>query len=269
MDSDAAAYIAAVETADGTALPASIKNAIDAFVVGAKADGFWTAIKAACFLAGPRTLAGAMVPLVGTAPTNIGGNFVAGDYDQLTGLKGNGSTKVLDTNRNNNADPQDSVHQSVWISSRQTGTSGAYMGSGAFNSTGGTHFICDLGNNWIAFRNRAIADVFGNSFRSHSPATSVAFIGHSRSASSGFISRLGGANQANTILSDTPFNGNNYVFARNASGVNAPSNARIAWYSIGESLDLALLDSRLTTYMAAIANSASSAAAVHFFTFGF
>jgi hypothetical protein len=68
MDPDAAAYITAVETADGQALEERTKIAIDNFVLGCKADGIWTAIKASCILSGARTLAGALVPLVGTAP---------------------------------------------------------------------------------------------------------------------------------------------------------------------------------------------------------
>ncbi|NBN88588.1 MAG: hypothetical protein EBV32_05835, partial [Proteobacteria bacterium] len=76
-DADANAYIAAVETADGQALEGDTRAAITAFVVGCKADGIWNAIKASCILAGARTLSGALVPLIGTAPTN--NNFVSGD----------------------------------------------------------------------------------------------------------------------------------------------------------------------------------------------
>jgi hypothetical protein len=50
LDPDAAAYIAAVEDTDGQALEAAVVDAIDAFVVGCKADGIWSAIKASCIL---------------------------------------------------------------------------------------------------------------------------------------------------------------------------------------------------------------------------
>jgi hypothetical protein len=95
FDIDATTYIAAVEAADGQALEAGVKTAINAFVVGCKADGIWTAIKASCILSGARTFSGALVPLAGTAPTNF--NFVSGDYDRKTGLLGNGTTKSLRT----------------------------------------------------------------------------------------------------------------------------------------------------------------------------
>jgi hypothetical protein len=97
MDPDAAAYITAVETADGQALEEKTKIAIDNFVLGCKADGIWNAIKASCILAGARTRLGALTPLVGTAPTSF--NFVDGDYNRKTGLVGDGSTKYLDSNR--------------------------------------------------------------------------------------------------------------------------------------------------------------------------
>ena len=103
-DPDAMAYLRAVEDADNQALEQGVQQAVNQFVIGCKSDGIWSAIKASCILAGARTLNGALVPLVGIAPTNF--NFVAGDYNRKTGLVGDGSTKYLDSNRNNNADPQ-------------------------------------------------------------------------------------------------------------------------------------------------------------------
>ncbi len=65
-DEDAGNYIQAVEASDGQALAGSTTKAINNFVIGCKQDGIWNAIKASCILAGARTLAGALVPLVGT-----------------------------------------------------------------------------------------------------------------------------------------------------------------------------------------------------------
>lgn len=45
-DVDAQAYITAVDAADGQALETGVRDAINAFVVGCKADGIWAAIKA-------------------------------------------------------------------------------------------------------------------------------------------------------------------------------------------------------------------------------
>jgi len=90
-DADATTYFAAVEAADGQSLESGVKTAINDFIVGCKADGTWSALKASCILAGARTLSGALVPLAGTAPTNY--NFVSGDYNRKTGLVGNGYSK--------------------------------------------------------------------------------------------------------------------------------------------------------------------------------
>ena len=53
-DPDATAYLQAVEAADGQTLEIGIAQAVNDFVVGCKADGTWSAIKASCILAGGR-----------------------------------------------------------------------------------------------------------------------------------------------------------------------------------------------------------------------
>jgi hypothetical protein len=243
MDPDAAAYIAAVETADGQALEEKVKIAIDNFVLGCKADGIWNAIKASCILAGARTLNGALVPLVGTAPTNVSGLFVAGDYNRETGLKGDGSTKYLDSNRNNNADPQDSVHQCCFISTAPSaGVARIYMGAGVID-TGTTHLVRDsLGA--LSSRNRS------SDFNSLVSALVTGFAGHSRSSSASYIIRANSTSYTESKTSETPFNGNVFVFATNPASFY--SDARLAFYSIGESLDLARLDARVTDLINAI-----------------
>jgi hypothetical protein len=250
FDPDAAAYITAVETADAASLPTHIKNAINDFVVGAKADGFWSAIKAACFLAGPATLNGALVPLVGPAPTNVSGNFVSGDYNQTTGLISDGSTKYLDSNRNNNADPQNSVHHGVYLSDPTSAVNYVPIGAG-FNLTGATRCAVLVGNNTFSVRIRSSSAISPN------PATAISgasFFGYRRSSSSAVQLRASGTAIDRTQTSETPFSGNVFIFADNNSGsATAFFPGRLSWYSIGESLNLAQLDARLTTYMAAIA----------------
>ena len=245
MDSDAEAYIAAVETADGQPLPAFIKNAIDAFVVGCKDDGIWGAIKSCCLLAGSATLAGALVPLRGDAPTNF--YFVAENHNQLTGLRGNGTSKYLDSNRNNNADPQNSKHVAVFVSQVVSSTTGneAFIGAG-INEVGAT----------IVGRSGAARPLLRNHtsdfFRESLTDTPGGFIGTSRSVSASFNYRRLGVTGTASLASETPLNQNITVFAR-ASGTQWWTPSRLSFYSIGESLDLALLDSRVSTYMTAIA----------------
>ena len=242
MDSDAAAYITAVETADGQALEEKTKIAIDNFVLGCKADGIWSAIKASCILAGARTLNGALVPLAGTAPTNV--NFVSGDYNRKTGLLGNGSGKYLNSNRNNNADPQNSKHIAAFITAAGAGSSTSVMGTDTVAS-GGSWLTRNTDNTTSAQRaNSAATYAYTNAF----PISSK-LLGVSRSASAAQSHIAAGGVQSSTIVSASPTNENILVFR--ALGIF--SSFRLAFYSIGESLDLALLDARVTDLINAFA----------------
>jgi hypothetical protein len=238
FDSDALAYIKAVEEADGQALERGVRNAINQFVRGCKVDGIWDAIKASCILAGARTLSGALIPLKGSAPTN-NGPFVSGDYDRKTGLVSNGSTKFLNSNRNNNADPQNSKHLSVYISVSST-TIGALI-------AGREDAAIESGSSQIVTTNTT------SNFRINSSSFSSVAGGHLQPGFAG-VSRTGatslnfrynsGTTGSATTASEAPANDPIQVFNRN---FGPGSNARLAFYSIGESLNLAKLDARVTT----------------------
>jgi hypothetical protein len=241
LDPDAQAYIEAVELEDGEALEAGVRTAINDFVTGCKSDGIWSAIKAACILAGARTLDGALVPLVGSAPTNF--NFVSGDYDRETGLKGNQSTKYLSSGRNANADPQDDHHLSVFYSEAEVFVSGGKLTIGAGGaSNGATHFGrsgVSPGNMFVRNRSFTVTNtgILGD--------VNNIFSGMSRSSSSEFIFRYG-SSVTISRASQTPINQTINVFQ---SANLLYSGARLSFYSIGESLDLALLDTRVSTLM--------------------
>jgi hypothetical protein len=229
MDSDAAAYITAVETADAEPLEERTKIAIDNFVLGCKADGIWNAIKASCILAGARTLTGALVPLVGTAPTNVDGLFVSGDYNRKTGLIGDGSTKIITTNRNGNSDPQNNIHYGTYVTVPPSGSNFLLI-------AGNTHIQLSTGN--YIYRNRS------SSFQARFGAASVTgFVGMLRDNSTQFTSRQSAANLTANATSSAPA----------SDVITSVTNARLAFYSIGESLDLALLDARVTDLINAFA----------------
>lgn len=235
LDADALAYITAVEAADGQALESAVKTAINSFVKGCKGDGIWSAIKASCILAGARTLSGALVPLRGTAPTNF--NFISSDYIRKTGLIGNSSTKYLNSNRNNNADPQDSKHLAVW---RTIQTQQAPL-IGINTVTNGASWIYDgTAGDTIRLNTSPSVSLTATAF------PSTGFIGASRSSSSQISYRFSGANSTASSTSQTPNNENLWVFR----GVgNQHTGSRMTFYSIGESIDLAALDSRLSKLM--------------------
>jgi hypothetical protein len=233
-DEDAGNYIQAVETADAQALEPATRKAINNFVIGCKQDGIWTAIKASCILAGARTLAGALVPLVGTAPTNNGFIGIGTDYVRKTGLVGNGTTKYLDSNRNNNADPQDNQHNAVWVSSVATGLA---IASSPFSAIGSNQ----IGLNGRKSRN--VSSLIGINMQ-------IGLCGISRSASANFNYRVGGANNLSVQVSQTSSAGSLIILG---DGAGAHGSHRLAFYSIGESLDLALLDARVTDLINAFA----------------
>jgi len=251
-DPDAQTYIAAVEAADGQAIEGDVALAINDFVVGCKDDGIWDAIKASCILAGARTLSGALVPLKGTAPTN--NNFVAADYNRETGLKGNGSTKYLDSNRANNANPQNSIHVSAHISNPETRSTitAFYLDSGSGAINGRTSLGCSS-----TTASRLYASVnSNNSALILAGAKPIGLVGASRGNASNFDYRIEGVSSSFNQASEIPTSNTFGVFAR--TGGLSYTNARLSFYSIGESIDLEQLDNRTTRLMNLISYSLAS-----------
>jgi hypothetical protein len=239
-DPDAKTYLDAVESADTQALEAGVRKAVDDFVKGCKADGIWSAIKASCILAGARTLTGALTPLVGSAPTNVGSNFVSGDYNRKNGLIATSSAKYLDANRANNADPQDSQHMAIYVHTIGSATV-RVMGSGA--STGDSGIIETSSQFGVRSRNNGLTLVVS------STGSAPVFFGKSRASSTTFDWRLGGTSGSSSVTSQTSSSGTIEVF-RAAAG--HATNWRLAFYSTGESLDLSLLRTRVDTLIADI-----------------
>ena len=238
-DADAKDYLSRVHAAEGQTLEPAVALAIESFVVGCKADGIWPAIKASCILAGARTLEGTLVPLVGAAPTNV--NFVSGDYNRKTGLVGNGSTKYLDANRNNNADPQNSKHVAAYVVS--------------IGSAGGRPFVAtQLATGRTFITDGVQVTVNRSTFSTATAVVAPCLAGASRNSSATFDLRRNDQTVSFTgVTSETPSNENLFVYRRVAAGITEYSDARLAFYSIGESLDLALLDTRVTTLINAFA----------------
>jgi hypothetical protein len=246
FDADAAAYLRAVEAADGQALETPVKRAVDDFFKGCKADGTFSAIKASCILCGARTLAGALVPLAGDAPTNY--NFVDADYNRETGLVGNGSTKSLSTNIN--AINLPTLSLAVQLSTSAS-AQGAYIGtiniianvSSQCVSLGAQHMTFTRGFNSNADPNRidgAASSVTGLVGASLSGVTQT--------------HRSGGINIVESVAVQSDPNTMFGVLGRQteANTFGFYSDARLAFYSIGEALDLALLDTRVTALVTAI-----------------
>jgi hypothetical protein len=241
FDDDASTYIEAVEAADTQALETATRYAINDFVIGCKQDGIWSAIKASCILAGARTLTGALVPLVGTAPTNPGGVFVSGDYDRETGLIGDGSSKYLESNYT----PVNAVsHMGVYSTTSQLTNGRTFIGA-----SDGMLFYRINRHTDASFRANMPAGIISIS----SAGDFIGFGGVSQSAS-GLTVRAKSQTVTSSATGGTLNNLPLYVFAQNSSSTSSAFiSSRLAFYSIGESLDLALLDARVTDLINAFA----------------
>lgn len=237
FDSDAADYFSRISAA-GSSISAANKSAVDVLVRGLKEDGIWSAIKACCLLAGPDDLTGALVPLVGPAPTN--NNFVEGDYSRTTGLVGDGSTKYLDSNRLNTDDPPDDCHVAVrFTQSQSRDTTRSPIGS--YSGVGGTFVSTNITTSYARISSSNGLAISSTAFTGLFAGQRIAFNEVQMFQSNNLY--------AGTSNSETRMPTMIQVFARSGSVF---SDARISYYSIGESLDLALLDARLTSYMATL-----------------
>ena len=251
-DSDVNAYILAVESADGQQLEAGVITAVETFVLGCKSDGIWSAIKASCILAGARTLSGALVPLVGTAPTNA--NFVTADYNRETGLKGNASTKRLNANRLDNSDPRNSKHLSVYQTESEVRTInvlGTKTAIASPNTTASSELLTATGSGSNIRRFRINSTTANAHFVD--TQNTIGFWGASRSGVTSVSCRLNGVSSTLSATSSTPSAGAIGVFSRGGASTISPTEARISFYSIGEHLNLALLDTRVSNLMTALA----------------
>ena len=247
FDPDALNYINRVETADGERLEPRVRTAINQFVLGCKQDGTWTSLVTSCIMAGARTVAGAITPLVGNAPTN--NNFVAGDYSRTLGLLGNDSNKYLNTGYNNNDTtnfPQNDSHMSCFVSQSQTDASGTFVGT-----------TVGLGSRFRIGYNTStnILAVNRSTLSSTLNFAPLGFQCHSRNSSTGWSRRFyysGGFEDGNASSnSGSPTNELLGVFATGIGGV--ATNARMSFYSIGKSLSIPSLDTRVTTLMNTLA----------------
>ena len=241
-DPDAATYIAAVELADQQSLETATKVAIHSFVKGCKADGIWPAIKASCILAGARTLAGALVPLVGAAPTNF--NFVSGDYDRKTGLMGDGITKELGANISSGSTGLIALnHHLAVYASTVASSSGfpAYIGANVLTGP-----IIYRGGSSLYVTSMDVSNTI-----TALSASTAGFIGLARSSSASFNARAGSATVSTNVAFTSQSSADIFVFSRGGASSQLRSTARIAFYSIGESLNLALVDARVTALITA------------------
>lgn len=156
-------------------------------------------------------------------------------YDRKTGLKGDNLNNYIDSNRSNAADPQNDKHISVYV--REVNPSnGCYISTTTVNTSGDSYLYQNPGipNANVKLNQSATADVFSG--------IAYNFYGASRSSDTSYTRRINNTNYVTATASTTPLAENLLVFGTASSR----ANGRLSFYSIGESVDLELLDNRVT-----------------------
>lgn len=234
LDPSAASYLAAVEAADGQSIEAGVAAAINLFVVGCKNDGIWNAIKASCILMGARTLAGALVPLTGPAPTNF--NFVTGDYDRKAGLIGNASTKYLGSGFSTTSGMLNNLHMLVGASSINSGSATQQSLIGISNPTELYFAGQSSATSYVMRANDGTGGV-------NLGTNAAGCYGWSRSSPTSKTRIYAGTVDTTADASTSiPVNVVS-IFAR--TGGSTIGGHRLHFYSIGDGLSLALLNARV------------------------
>lgn len=188
-DPDAEAYIAAVEAADGEALEQGVRDAYTTFVTGCKDNGIWPFMNQCVLTMGARTVAGAKVPLKGSAPTTA-----ATDYSRTAGLKVDANQ--IDTNYPNNTDPRNNKHFALYT----TTPSGALKG--VIENVGGGGSLVEV---YIYSGGTSVSlNAYPGSVIPQASANTTMLIGGTRYSSSNVIYRINNANHSRTESSSSP-----------------------------------------------------------------
>jgi len=173
-----------------------------------------------------------------TVPTQ--NNFVAGDLDQLTGLKGGTGSKSIDTNTVGTDYAQDDASLSVYASTTPT-----VIGTIAGDSTvsGGMQLRQGASTNIKHSCHGAVQTTVGE--------FGVGILGVSRDNSANYNYRTNATNGTLTQASVTVASGDITLFG--ASGVSSLYDGRLATYHAGPALNLATLEALQDTLITEIA----------------
>ena len=260
IDADAAAWVANVEGASGDnqTLEDGIKQAVDAYVQTLKANSILTAAAQFLLPCGPRTLAGALRPLKGPVPTNVG--FLSGNYNRKSGLGDTANlNKYIDSNVAMNTIPPSSngffAYGSITAASGDRALVGWYSGSG-----GSDLFSLDEWAAYVSGRAFRSGTASGGGFPvSTSTAAATCMIG-SRTALNSAALYVDGSTITNTTTVSFSFNSTQrlwYYTLNNNNTATAFSRSvlqSLAIFSTGlNATQAAALRTATATYVAAVA----------------
>jgi hypothetical protein len=169
-----------------------------------------------------------------TVPTQ--NNFVDADLNQLTGLKGDGSTKYIATNVAGTALLQDDASASVHITTAATGANKFYM--------------TNVGGASLSLRSTPQQSLNSSSVATLGTVPTSGIYGASRSSSTTIDARSNQTSYSAAITSIAPSANVIYVYS---IGATPSADARLATYHTGPALDLATLEGLQDTLITEIA----------------
>lgn len=249
---------------NGGTISTTVLRAVSEFCAAADSREFRSAMYRLNLFCGGN-LSGALVPLYrgptfggttygNTTDTNV--NFVSGDYVETGatgGLKGNGTSKYLNTGYPANTLSASSTHLGLGIVTANTLTSfrtgiGAYNGANNALEIGMRSLTTTIrGCYWTRFA--TASDTFGDNIGSSGAAMAAGDI----VATWPTMYRNGAASGTTATTSQNyPSAHSLYVFASNNSGTSVINytDARFGWYSVGATMTL----SQVSSFSTAIAN---------------
>lgn len=197
------------------------------------------AMKGANTFAGITTLDGVRVPWRSDMPTPTNNGFVSGDLSRA-GLTG-GAGKYINANRNGNLEPRNNYHQSSYASPPSDISARFVLGSDS-PASGSVSQIYVQGNG-VIYRNRQFSGNNGG------PMVAPRFLGHSRIDVDYFEGFNGTGVEVYNASSIGDGGFTTTVVGRSASN---PYDGTVAYYAVGESVDLEAVREAIETYMAAI-----------------
>jgi hypothetical protein len=240
-----------VETYDASSLEFEVKKAINRFIIRAKKDGIWQSFTDCFVFVGPKTYNGALkIALYGQNPdewhieNSIGNNFVTGDYDRKLGIKGDGVTKWIRTERVNNTFPTNNHHRAAWVTVPGVGP----IFSGGIDQVGSTYV------DWIPGYG-GIRHGFVTNQRTTSGqdalVSSGGFVGFNRSDPNYYEYIVPGESGVVYEQSQTPWMEPVEILGASINQTNnyqvvSRGTHRLAFYSHGKSIDLKRLEQRVS-----------------------
>lgn len=252
MDADADDYIERIEDDLLMLVAGAVKQAVNRFVIGCKADASplpgvtnWDSLTVCALMAGWPSWQGCFHQLRGPAKST-NNNFSAEDYTIDGGLKGDNATKWIYTGLTTGT--LGTVPQNASFSFYTTEPEGELeqLGGASPGQAARLSFRSETGG----AKNFNVGGT-----RSITVSESVAgFCGATKSSGTTGMCRYGNITYPPTIdgLAEFFENPELRVF-RNHTGTTSLTQARIAWYHFGLGLDLLALEKRVKQYMREIA----------------